>query len=101
MVVQDWKKIVKHLEGKIEEERMANSKLIEKNLALSKGKHYNTFSLLVLLVLFHHLIFLWVSDWFFINFYLLYISIFIFKSNLHLIELKEQNEGNIDNLTYY
>ena len=98
MIVQDWKKIVKLLEGKIEEEKMVNAKLTEKNLALSKGKHYNAFTLLVLLVLIHHLIsyeiFL-IS----INFYLPYISIFIFKSNLHLIELKKQNEGIIGNLT--
>ena len=59
MIVQDWKKIVKHLEGKIEEEKMVNAKLTEKNLAISKGKHYNTFTILVLLVIFHHLIFLW------------------------------------------
>ena len=45
MIVQDWKKIVKHLEGRIEEERMGNAKLTEKNLALSKGKHYNTITL--------------------------------------------------------
>ena len=51
MIVEDWKKIVKRLEGKIEEEKMLNTKLTEKNLALSKGKHYNTFTLLVLV---HH-----------------------------------------------
>ena len=61
MIVQDWKKIIKYLEGKIEEERMGNVKLKEKNLSLSKGKYYNSFTLLVLLVLFHHLIFLWKS----------------------------------------
>ena len=55
MIVEDWKKIVKRLEGMIEEEKMVNAKLTEKNLALSKGKHFNTFTLLVL---FHHLIFL-------------------------------------------
>ena len=59
MIVEDWKKIVKHLEGKIEEEKMVNAKLTEKNLAISKGKHYNTFTLLVLLVLIHRLIFIW------------------------------------------
>ena len=58
MIVQDWKKIIKYLEGKIEEERMGNAKLKVKNLVLSKGKHYNAFTLLVLLVLIHHLIFL-------------------------------------------
>ena len=42
MIIEDWKKIVKRLEGKIEEEKMINAKLTEKNLALSKSKHYNT-----------------------------------------------------------
>ena len=83
MIVQDWKKIIKYLEGKIEEERMGNVKLKEKNLALSKGKHYNTFTLLVLLVLFHHLIFLWKSvSFLFITTYPIFTSLSSIQTNI-------------------
>ena len=83
MIVQDWKKIIKYLEGKIEEERMGNAKLKEKNLDLSKGKHYNTFTLLVLLVLFHHLIFLWKSvSFLLITTYPIFTSLSLIQTNI-------------------
>ena len=77
MIVEDWKKIVKRLEWKIEEEKMVNAKLTEKNLTLSKGKHYNVFILLVLLILIHNLIFLWKFVWFLLITVNLYFLVFI------------------------
>ena len=75
MIVEDWKKIVKRLEGKIEEEKMVNAKLTKMNLALSKGKHYNIFILLLTLI--HHLIFLWKFVWFLLITVNLYFLAFI------------------------